>query len=813
MEKLKAIRTGNKAAITRSINLLLKEENMDPVNRLKLYEGILKKRKVLEKLDEEILEAIPAEDTESEIVNSDEYYTTLDRELTEIETRFKLNVSVSQSHSQLTSSELNPRATEFQMPFIPAPAQSTSSFGSQNHKLPKLSLPKFNGDILEWQTFWDSLETTVHFNHTLTDIQKFSYLKSLLEYSASNVIAGLALTNTNYQKAIALLTERYGQKHKIINAYMKSLLDLPAPQSNLSSLREFYDTAESYIRGLESLGQQEETFGTMLIPILMDKLPSNVKINITRANGSDRWTLESLRQCILHEITILEAGSVDSSLNSVLPTSNFPRSTRSSKQKFNNKSTQFQRDPKKCVYCKENHFTGDCPLDYDKRLGIVKEHRLCFNCLGHHQVSKCQSKGTCRNCHKKHHTSLCKMNDKSSKVAGTAQKSTDISVESSIIQESPQSQTIDDKSVLHSTSTSVTLLKTAVATVSSSPRANSFTSTNILFDEGAQRSFITEELANDLKVKVSGTESLKIAAFGDETAKSIRHLNKTTIYVEAESGEKVPVKVLIVPNIAAPIHTNRVAVNSYPYLKGLKLAHPVNSGNSFNVSLLIGADFYWSFVGDEIIRGDGPTAVSSKLGYLISGPTDISTCATSNPQTSLHNVLTFHRNEEVNIARFWEVEDIEPKAGLLREQAESYGRHSISFQNGHYSAKLPWRGNCEELPTNEEIARRRTENVIKRLARDGEMLETYSKIIQDQEARGFIEKVDISQDTNSIKKHYIPHHPVAKDSSTTPVRIVYDCSCRTNRESPSLNDCLDSKISDRNFIALQSKTVCRHNRH
>jgi hypothetical protein len=119
------------------------------------------------------------------------------------------------------------------------------------------------------------------------------------------------------KRLLHLLKERYGQKHKIINAYMKSLLDLPALQSNLLSLKEFYDTTESYIRGLESLRQQEETFGTMLIPILMDKLPSNVKINITRANGSDRWTLESLRRCILHEITILEAGQTKTTLDFV----------------------------------------------------------------------------------------------------------------------------------------------------------------------------------------------------------------------------------------------------------------------------------------------------------------------------------------------------------------------------------------------------------------------------------------------------------------------------------------------------------------
>ena len=38
--------------------------------------------------------------------------------------------------------------------------------------------------------------------------------------------------------------------------------------------------------------------------------------------------------------------------------------------------------------------------------------------------------------------------------------------------------------------------------------------------------------------------------------------------------------------------------------------------------------------------------------------------------------------------------------------------------------------------------------------------------------------------------HYIPHHPVKKDSTTTPIRIVYDCSCRQSKTHPSLNDCL-----------------------
>ena len=69
------------------------------------------------------------------------------------------------------------------------------------------------------------------------------------------------------------------------------------------------------------------------------------------------------------------------------------------------------------------------------------------------------------------------------------------------------------------------------------------------------------------------------------------------------------------------------------------------------------------------------------------------------------------------------------------------------------------------------------------------MLKKYSDIITDQETRGFIEKVDESK-LNPYTVHYIPHHPVKKDSSTTPIRVVYDCSFRPSENYPSLNDCL-----------------------
>ena len=71
---------------------------------------------------------------------------------------------------------------------------------------------------------------------------------------------------------------------------------------------------------------------------------------------------------------------------------------------------------------------------------------------------------------------------------------------------------------------------------------------------------------------------------------------------------------LIVPTIATPLQ-NHIRQH-LPYLKGV----PIIQDEKFEIKLLIGADNYWKIVQDDIIRGAGPTAVESKLGYLLSSP-------------------------------------------------------------------------------------------------------------------------------------------------------------------------------------------------
>ena len=78
---------------------------------------------------------------------------------------------------------------------------------------------------------------------------------SKLEDTAAQTIAGFALTNANYETAITLLKEQFGQPQKNINAHMRALMELPAPKNDAVSLRKYGDYLESHVRSLECLGQ------------------------------------------------------------------------------------------------------------------------------------------------------------------------------------------------------------------------------------------------------------------------------------------------------------------------------------------------------------------------------------------------------------------------------------------------------------------------------------------------------------------------------------------------------------------------------
>ena len=117
------------------------------------------------------------------------------------------------------------------------------------------------------------------------------------------------MTNANYARAIDLSKERFGQQQKITHEAMQALLKLPAPSNRVSSLRNFYDKIEIYICSLEAMGQRQESFGNLIVPVVLQKVPGEICIQLARENSANNWKLEDLRRAINREIGILEAGT------------------------------------------------------------------------------------------------------------------------------------------------------------------------------------------------------------------------------------------------------------------------------------------------------------------------------------------------------------------------------------------------------------------------------------------------------------------------------------------------------------------------
>jgi hypothetical protein len=89
---------------------------------------------------------------------------------------------------------------------------------------------------------------------------------------------------------------------------MQALLQLPTPNNILTSLQKYYDQLESHIRGLESLDQPQDTYASLLVPVVIGKLPVKIQKNLAREHRSDRWILAYLRKAFHQEITIMDVG-------------------------------------------------------------------------------------------------------------------------------------------------------------------------------------------------------------------------------------------------------------------------------------------------------------------------------------------------------------------------------------------------------------------------------------------------------------------------------------------------------------------------
>ena len=162
-----------------------------------------------------------------------------------------------------------------------------------------------------------------------------------------------------------------------------------------------------------------------------------------------------------------------------------------------------------------------------------------------------------------------------------------------------------------------------------------------------------------------------------------------------------------VPLVCSPLSGQQInfVKTMFPCLASLDLADKGNGDSE--IDLLIGADFYWYITEGELRRlsSDGLTAVRSKLGWLLSGPFDVSHCKEGcSMNLAITHVLRIAVESKEKyllsekIEKFWNLDTI----GIVEKERSVYENFldDISFHDNRYEVRLSFK---EDHPMIEEL--------------------------------------------------------------------------------------------------------------
>ena len=291
------------------------------------------------------------------------------------------------------------------------PEVSVHTSGSKQNseaKLPKLHITKFNGTYADWPRFWNLFSETID-KSGISPINKFAYLQELLCDKAKRSIEALPHTAEGYNRAISILKDRFGKESEVVKTFVKEILDLPhIATANTKKINEFYEKLAYCVQSLETLKQLDAINGT--VSMILDKLPA-IRGDLVRSDSTwEKWDFIQFTDALqlwTRRNPVIEDAKPDD------PSKKRDRRDTITRHYYQTHQGKTEQSSKKrpCVYCDgHNHRSSECDSVRmaDQRKAILAKKRLCFNCTGAaHRASECRSTATCKNCGKRHHTSIC----------------------------------------------------------------------------------------------------------------------------------------------------------------------------------------------------------------------------------------------------------------------------------------------------------------------------------------------------------------------------------------------------------------------
>ena len=474
---------------------------------------------------------------------------------------------------------------------------TTAITPSTGVKLPKLDVPTFDGNLLNWTQFWEQFCVAVH---DISDTEKLVYLRhALKDGTAKTIIEGLTRSGEHYVEAVESLKSRFDRPRLIHQTHVRCILESPSlREGSGKELRKLYDTIQQHIRALKSMGHEPSpSFITSVIELKLD------------TNTMFEWQRHSQSQNdVPHFQELLDF------IDRRAQASEVSRSHLPHKTKNEGPPSQKKPHPKQvpafpsttmslqsnCVLCKtEKHPLYACSkfkeMSHDDKRNVIKVNKMCMNCLTPgHQFKSCKSIHRCKRCQKPHHTML-HIDDATASTPDHISTNTAIKLKSNC------------------------LLMTCRVRFTASNGLS--VEARCLLDNGSSASFISERVAQCLRLPrhfqsicVSGITGMSNNGPG-------RHVSRLSVSPVNDSQRRFDIAVIIVPRVTCDLQTQPINIKAnWDHLSGLSLADP-NFGIPGQIDALLGVDIFVEALlpGRRSGCAGSPVAFETCFGWALAG--------------------------------------------------------------------------------------------------------------------------------------------------------------------------------------------------
>lgn len=706
---------------------------------------------------------------------------------------------------------------EFDSPQTPTVHASTFAGTSRNEsfcagaRLPKIDLPSFSGDYIDWISYRDMFKSLVHQNNSLTKVQKYFYLKSSCTGTPLSMVNEYPAAETSYDLAWDALEKRFHNERKLVEQILKRFFSIPNTDGTFKSIKVLLDTTRICLSQLKTLGIDTSTWNSILIYVISQKLDIQTRKEWEQSLKASTSIPTMAEMLIFLETTFRTLESIEEEAVSTTPHA-INRETRRKPTKFVRAHTISTVNDDNCPCCHKRHPLYKCfrftNLPSTEKKNFVNQHRLCRNCLnsGHMQFA-CKHTTRCHICRESHHTILHnEFSKNSSPPAELANTTVNQTFQPPENTSTPETATVSTHITNLSTRNLNPALLPTVQLIIKTQNRN--LKVKALVDQGSQLSFISEELSQVLPFPKHKTR-INVSGIGGHRALTVKKSTRFILHSNYKKEFELPITALVVPSVTSYIPT-KITPLCIPDLSDFFLADP-DFLFPQKIDILLGNDVY----GDLLLSGmkkfeNSFLLQETQFGWMISGSPRSQTIATRISA----NVCSL----DEQLRMFWEQEellDIKPQTNEEELCEKLFADTHSRDETGRYTVHLPFKRllQGQELPTfthTDYNAMKRLKQLESSFQQKIQFADEYRKFMLEYETLQHMVKLGEYPHSIPHNAYFFPHHGVLRESSTTTkLRVVFDGG---NRRPPqtSINDELSAGPALQNDL---STIIIRWRRH